>query len=733
VVGSVTNERHMPLSQRWRVAAWTGLVLLFIVRTGIGFLGLSAPVESLVSDCLTYLAPMILADIALAVVAHRTRGVAENLVWAPLALAIFLVALAESYWTWYAAMVRPNGPPAGLFNLLYLAALLLLVVSVIRITRTGGGFSADRFRWFLITVSLGAVVFSFVYLYWTYPAMVLKQGADNLVAIVMALYPVAGLLIALGASVVFVSRKARHWRPWEWLTVASFSVFAFGLMVQPLWYSKVLSASDSGPTWYTTILGVGFWLLGTGAVYRLSSVDTDGILEIWSASYREGRLDDGHYLLALSIAVPCVGWLSLAQSDAVSSGPLVIATALLAASFVGQSWVTAVVRSQLHRQIRDDRLDWPMAPDDFKAKLASCIKSASQPGSCLTLILMTSPTARFGDASVPPSRRIAQVIHDVCAEHEAYRLSDDQYAVLCKNRQPHEAAIFARRIWLQLVRQPSHSTVPLEIIAGIASTSQGLQDAEALFQAARVACAQSDTAQSEPVTVFDGTHSQPSNPSRAVAGSRAFRSTIRTLAQAVDGRHPNTRDHSVHVSELAVALAQVLDFPAERIQIIGLAALIHDIGKIGVGDEVLFKTTELTSDEQQLLEQHVMLGAQILGAAGVDDVIPAVRHHHERWDGTGYPQGLVEHEIPVEARILAVCDSFVTLTSPQPSQTAHDADQALLELQRLSGERLDPQLVAVFTRLIRGLKNPGADGPTRRRSSSPAHSTDTATGSSSAR
>lgn len=172
---------------------------------------------------------------------------------------------------------------------------------------------------------------------------------------------------------------------------------------------------------------------------------------------------------------------------------------------------------------------------------------------------------------------------------------------------------------------------------------------------------------------------------------------FRTLARVVDARDAETADHSGRVALHAVAMARRLKLPAEAIAELKIAAALHDIGKISVPDAVLTKPGPLTSEEWEVVRQHAAVGSRILQTAPLSDTIKqAVRHVHERWDGTGYPDRLEGEQIPLFARILAVADAFEAMTSDRPYRRALSPEDALAELAREQGIQFDPHLVDVF-------------------------------------
>ncbi|HTE03179.1 MAG TPA: HD-GYP domain-containing protein, partial [bacterium] len=173
--------------------------------------------------------------------------------------------------------------------------------------------------------------------------------------------------------------------------------------------------------------------------------------------------------------------------------------------------------------------------------------------------------------------------------------------------------------------------------------------------------------------------------------------TYRALASAVDARDSHTGDHSSRVAAFVLAVARCLDLPPSALAELEVAARLHDIGKIGVSDDILMKPGPLTSGQWELMRQHAVVGSSILHSAPLSQAIKdAVRHVHEWWDGRGYPDSLAGERIPLFARILAVADAFEAMTSDRPYRRALSSQQALAELRRMRGVQFDPQIVDAF-------------------------------------
>ncbi len=172
---------------------------------------------------------------------------------------------------------------------------------------------------------------------------------------------------------------------------------------------------------------------------------------------------------------------------------------------------------------------------------------------------------------------------------------------------------------------------------------------------------------------------------------------IHALSSAIDAKSPWTKGHSERVARYAAAIGERLSMDQRSIERIRLAGLLHDIGKIGTYDTLLEKTERLTSEDIELIKKHPDKGCEILSPIKeLADIIPAVRHHHERWDGGGYPAGLRGGDIPLMARALAVADAFDTMTYDRPYRPSIGVDNAIQELKYCAGSQFDPDMVEIF-------------------------------------
>ncbi len=177
---------------------------------------------------------------------------------------------------------------------------------------------------------------------------------------------------------------------------------------------------------------------------------------------------------------------------------------------------------------------------------------------------------------------------------------------------------------------------------------------------------------------------------------------LMTLASAIDARDPYVYGHSARVAEYAIALARELNLPPERVELVRRAALLHDVGKIGLPEHVLNKHGNLTDEEYAVMKQHALAADSILGVCHqLQNLVPIVSAHHERWDGKGYPRGLVGDSVPLEARILALADAVEAMASDRTYHRAKPAEEIVAEVERNAGTQFDPAVAAAFVRVVK--------------------------------
>ena len=170
-----------------------------------------------------------------------------------------------------------------------------------------------------------------------------------------------------------------------------------------------------------------------------------------------------------------------------------------------------------------------------------------------------------------------------------------------------------------------------------------------------------------------------------------------TLSGVIDAYDMYTYGHSHQVATYAKAIAEKMGLPLSEQTILVKAALVHDIGKVGITDNIIGKEGKLTDQEYQIIKRHPIIGAEIIGhMKGLKDLVPIIRGHHEHWNGKGYPDGLIEEEIPLGARILTVADTLDVIVSDRPYRSTCTFREAREEMERCSGTQFDPAVIAAL-------------------------------------
>jgi len=300
-------------------------------------------------------------------------------------------------------------------------------------------------------------------------------------------------------------------------------------------------------------------------------------------------------------------------------------------------------------------------------------------------------------------RRIALSIRtSVRSLDTAFRYGGEEFAIILPEAQLSDAYKIAERIRKTIASKTSSRATPITASLGIANWPvDGVTKAEiishadaALYRAKHTGrnrtCLSSEVAKTETLPAGVEHEAQP----------RAL-SIIYALAATVDAKDHYTYGHSKKVSDYAVALAEALGLSKDAIDTIRAAGLLHDVGKIAVPDSTLNKKGALNDEEWELIRAHPKLGIEILRhIIDLVNCIPVILHHHERYDGSGYPTSLKGDNIPLESRILAIADAFDAITSPRPYRKQLSIQEALNELKRCAGTQFDPKLVDVFCKLI---------------------------------
>ncbi|HEV7765320.1 MAG TPA: HD domain-containing phosphohydrolase [Thermoanaerobaculia bacterium] len=184
--------------------------------------------------------------------------------------------------------------------------------------------------------------------------------------------------------------------------------------------------------------------------------------------------------------------------------------------------------------------------------------------------------------------------------------------------------------------------------------------------------------------------------------SLLFLNSVRMLAAAIDAKDPYTRGHSERVARYSIGIGKNLQLSDKDMRSLRISALLHDVGKIGIDDRILRKPGALSEDEFEVMKGHPVKGAAIMsGVAQLIDIIPGMKYHHEKWSGGGYPDGLEGEQIPMQARIVAIADTFDAMTTNRPYQKAMELGYVVEKIKSFAGTRFDPRVVDAFVSAVK--------------------------------
>ena len=298
---------------------------------------------------------------------------------------------------------------------------------------------------------------------------------------------------------------------------------------------------------------------------------------------------------------------------------------------------------------------------------------------------------------------LAARLLDACRDGDLVaRVGGEEFAWLMPETDSWGAWCAAERVRAAIDRSPLDGLERLTVSVGVCDISQSAWNGDHLYELADGALywakahGRNLCVRYSPNVVVDLSADQRA----ARLEQRRTLDAVRLLAQAVDARDPNTQRHSERVAELAVELANEMGWSTTRLDLLREAALVHDVGKIGVPDSVLLKEGPLTAEERDRIQTHAALGAQMVSDVLTPEQVGWVRGHHERWDGAGYPDGVSEQQIPDGAQVLIVADAFDAMTGDRPYRKGRPLEDAFAEVVRGRGSQFPPDVVDAMTALF---------------------------------
>jgi len=380
---------------------------------------------------------------------------------------------------------------------------------------------------------------------------------------------------------------------------------------------------------------------------------------------------------------------------------------VLSVALVGPLLAIALYQRSTHRALRAMRLALtdPLTGlgnhRQFHERLQRELLRAEEQASPLTLCFVDIDdfkkiNDRFGHPS--GDRVLSQVGARLRQGGEAFRLGGDEFALLFVDHDEGMALAAADSIVERIATVDFEHIGTVTVSAGLATFPMQGHGRDELIRLADSALYWAKEHGKNRVRLYRPEVVEISELKRLAAGpdkAARYRAAA-SLAKAVDARDTYTGSHSERVGELAARVATRLGLAAEQVELTRLAGSLHDLGKLAIPEEILRKPGTLADSERLVLERHPQIGFRMLDSLGVDPVADLVLHHHERWDGAGYPDGLCGEQIPLGARIIFVTDAYDAMTSDRIYRPRRSSQAALAELERCAGTQFDPDIVAAF-------------------------------------
>ena len=480
----------------------------------------------------------------------------------------------------------------------------------------------------------------------------------------------------------------------------------------------------TGPTVLWSFLGLGVVLVSVLIYLSGDATSSYTLLYVWAgveAFFFASRWGSLAFLVLIALAYAAVASLVPADQDDPATHWVMIMGSIAATGFLA-----AVLRAQslllvghLADVARTDALTGILNRRGFEDAIDLEIERALRTEHPVALVVgdldhFKRLNDRYGHAG---GDRALEEFAALCAAQKrrmdaVARIGGEEFALVLPHTDEHGAYLVAERLRRSVRedrRQPAGERWTVSF--GVAAYPKHAATADGLLKAADQALYVAKQLGRDRTALFSAEVAATTWTPPEADPRREQLAAVLVLAETLDLRDPSTAAHSQTVGRYAELIARRLGLPDERVQRIRLGGVLHDVGKLGVPDAILFKPDRLTAEEFDEIRRHPELGARILGAANLQDLGGWVLAHHERPDGRGYPMGLAGHDVPLEARILAVADAYEAMTAHRVYQPARRADEAVAELRAHAGTQFDAEVVAALVEALEGEPASAASSP----------------------
>jgi diguanylate cyclase (GGDEF)-like protein/putative nucleotidyltransferase with HDIG domain len=683
------------------------MVAFVLVHTPLVSTALRLPYSQLVSVAVSALI------VWCGLLARRASGTTiERRFWTVVTVAATSMALSQI--TYVLEVLSRSGaePPLAsvstAFDVLTVIMLLGLLLSMARF-RQSTWMARARF---IIDTIAACVVFVGILDDWVVGPAFATQANRGLSGALYSAYPVIGMLMLLGTLGVLIGTRFDRWQSWERRIAAAAAAFALALLLTPVAYLGAVVRFTAG--WSTSVIdGVlltGLCLALAAVVHRLARHRTPWRLRpIATLEPSYGWLAAVALPSTELLALPLFGLMAFQTGDPAERAFRLGIVAVVSVALAARTLLAVADSEALLTRADTDPLTGLLNHRLFHDRLSDEVTRALRHGESVGLV--TLDVDDFGAVNsagghLAGDRALVEIAVAVCAavrsQDVVCRIGGDEITVILPGADVGSTYVTARRILDGVRAVPGSTGRPLTASAGIAACPEHASDRDTLVAAADAAMYWAKRHGKDRAVIYDPQVVAPVDPQQRIRDLREQTNleAVRALAAAVDARDPGTHDHSRNVSALATELARYIGIDEDTVTLIGFAALLHDVGKIGVPDSILHKRGVLSADDRARLLEHASLGAHILAATPMAAVPQWVRHHHERWDGAGGPDGLAGEQIPLGARIIALCEAYDSLVSGRSNRQPLTHRAALQQIDLDLDGKFDPVLGERFIRMM---------------------------------
>lgn len=599
-----------------------------------------------------------------------------------------------------------------------LAAAVPILVFFASMTRFRAVGVLDRIRVVADAAALGVAAVALLYGLVIAPWLGGFPGVKPADMMLGAVLPVVCSTIAVLAIYHLLSSAAGRLDSWERIVGWAIALFAGGNALWPLFFAGTEFGFGGRLFMYLFELVVfaPLSMLFVAAVYHHTTARPNARLR----PLPQRRVQRSTWLSigvpsAEIASIPVMGVLGVRFAAGSPQQVVLLAAAGAVAILVmTRTGLTVAENGHLFSRVITDPLTGLNNHRHFHERLEAEIRSAERFGERVSVAAMdldefTRVNSAHGhsEGDVLLNTVAEQVRGAVRDDDVVCRVGGDEIAIIFADTDSATAAQVCQRILERLRSGDSVEGRPVTASIGIATYPDHASDRDELVRKADGAQYWAKYHGKNQVMIYDPEVVLALDADERIRNlqEQSHLATVSALAAAVDARDPLTQYHSRNVATLAVALAEAVGLDHNKVRFIEVAALLHDIGKIGISDAVLRKSGKLTPEERLHIEEHPQLGEQILSSTRLVEILPWVAAHHERYDGRGYPRGLSGEAIPYEARILAICDAYDAMISDRPYRKALSKAAAIQEVDLNMGTQFDPALAEAFIRIAgRGLR-----------------------------